>query len=87
MSVSRLTGVQLLVFFCSSTPKVFDNPGISKCLNTLCLLSTHLYFIISFIYDLFVALMIHVSVRSPPLGTEQINILTLWKLITKVGIL
>ena len=56
MFVSRLTGAQLVVFFCSSIPVVlFDNPGISKCLNTLCLLSPHLCFMTGFMYDLFVA--------------------------------
>ena len=55
MSVFRLTGVQLVGFFCSSIPVVlFDNPGISKCLNTLFLLSSHLCIIKGFI-DLFVA--------------------------------
>ena len=40
MSVSRLTWVQLMVFLCFSIPAVlFDNPEISKCLNTLGLLS------------------------------------------------
>ena len=39
MDVSRLTGVQVVVFSRSMIPVVlFDNPGISKCLNTLCLL-------------------------------------------------
>ena len=32
MSVAWPTGVQLLVFFCSSVPVVlFDTPGISRC--------------------------------------------------------
>ena len=56
MSVFRLTGFQLMFFFCSSIPVVlFDNPGISKCLNTLFLLGPHLCFIIGFISDLSVA--------------------------------
>ena len=56
MYVSRLIGVQLLVFFCFSIPAVlFDNPGISKCLNMLFLLSPHLYLIIGFICDISVA--------------------------------
>ena len=57
MSVSRLTGVQLEGVFCFIIPVVlFDNPGISKCPNTLLfLLSPHLCFIIGFIYDLSVA--------------------------------
>ena len=56
MSVSRLTGVQLVVFFCSTIPVVlFDNPGISKCLNTLFLSSPYLGFITGFISDLTVA--------------------------------
>ena len=48
MSISRLTGFQLVVFFCS-------NPGITKCLNTLFLLSPYLCFIIGFICDSSVA--------------------------------
>ena len=56
MSVSRLTGIQLMVFYCSSILVVFfDNPRISKWLKTLFLLSPHLCFIIGFICDLFVA--------------------------------
>ena len=56
MSVSWLTGVQLVVLFCSSIPVVlFDKPWIAKYLNTLYLLSPHLCFIIGFICDLFVA--------------------------------
>ena len=56
MSVSRLTGVQLVVFFCSSILVIlFDNPGISKCLNTFFLLSPHLCIIIGVICDLSVA--------------------------------
>ena len=36
ISVSRLIGVQLVDYFCSSNPVVlFDNPGISKCIYTL----------------------------------------------------
>ena len=32
MSVAGPTGVQLLVFFCSSVPVVlFDTPGVSRC--------------------------------------------------------
>ena len=55
LSVSRPTGDQVCFFFCSSIPVVlFDNPGISKCLNTLYVLSPHLCFMISFICDLFV---------------------------------
>ena len=45
-----------MVFFSSSIPMVlFDNPGISKCLNTLFLLSPHFCVIIGFICDLYVA--------------------------------
>ena len=56
MSVSRLTGVQLvLFFFCSNIPGLFDNTGISKCLNTLFLLSPYLCFIKCFFCDLVVA--------------------------------
>ena len=40
MSFSWLHGVQLMIFFRSSIPVVLlDSPGISKCLNTLFLLS------------------------------------------------
>ena len=36
--------------FCSSVPLVlFENPGFSKCLNTLFLLSSRLCFIIGFV--------------------------------------
>ena len=56
MSVSRLTGIQLLVFACSSIPVVlFDNPGISKFVSTLFLLSQYLCFVTDFFCDLFVA--------------------------------
>ena len=56
MSVSRLTRFQLVVFFCFSIPVVlFDISGISKCFNTLFLLSPHLCFIIGFVCDSFVA--------------------------------
>ena len=51
----RLAGVQLLVFFCSNIPVVFDNPSVYKCLNTLFLLSPHLCFIICFFCDSLVA--------------------------------
>ena len=57
MSVSRLSVVQLVVFFFSSIPVVFDNQGISKCPNTLFLLSPHLCFIKGIICDLFVDLL------------------------------
>ena len=44
MSVSRLNGVQLLVLFCSNISVVlFDNPGISKCLNMLFLMTEQIY--------------------------------------------
>ena len=62
MPVSRLTGVQLLflfylfIFFLLGIPVVlFSNLEISKCLNTLFLLSPRLCFIIGFICELFVA--------------------------------
>ena len=56
MSVSWLTGVQLVVFFCFSISVVlFDNPRISKCLNILFLLSPHLCFIKGFICGLSIA--------------------------------
>ena len=47
-----------MVFFCSSIPVVlFDNPGISKCLSKLFLLSPHLCFIKCFTYDLLLHVM------------------------------
>ena len=53
MSFSLLIRVQLVVFVCSSIPVVlFDDPGISKCLNILFLLSPYLCFLIGFICDL-----------------------------------
>ena len=56
MSVSRPTGDQLEVFYCSSIPvMMFDTPGISMCLNILFLLCLHLCFIIGFICNIFVA--------------------------------
>ena len=56
MSVSQLTGIELVIFFCSSFPVVsFDTPRVSKSLYTLVLLSLHLCVIIGFICDLFVA--------------------------------
>ena len=55
MSVCQLTGVQLMIFFYPSIPVLFDNPGISKCLNTLFLFSPYLCFIIGFIYYSFFA--------------------------------
>ena len=52
MSVFRLTGYQLVIFFSSSTRVVlFDNPGISKCFKTMFRLSPHLCFIIGNILD------------------------------------
>ena len=43
MSVSQLNGAQLLVFLCSSIPVALsDNPGISKCLNTMFLFASSL---------------------------------------------
>ena len=52
MSISRLTGAQMLVSLFSSSPVVFDNPGISKFPNVF-LLRPHLWFIKGFICDLF----------------------------------
>ena len=50
LSVSRSTEVQLEVFACSSIPLVLsDNPGISRCLNKLFLLSPHICFSFSFL--------------------------------------
>ena len=54
--VSRPIGVQLVVFLCPSIPVVlFDIPEMSKCLNTLYLLSPPIFIIKGFICDLFVA--------------------------------
>ena len=56
MSISQLTGSQLVVLFCSSIPVLlFDNPKLSKYHNTLVLMSPHIYFIAGFICALFVA--------------------------------
>ena len=56
LSVAWPTGVQLLVFFCSSVPVVCSapqgSPGVGR--NTF-LSSPHLCFIIVFICDLFVS--------------------------------
>ena len=55
-SVAWPTGVQLLVFFCSSVSVGCSTPKGSSCVgcNTF-LSSTHLCFIIVFICDLFVS--------------------------------
>ena len=70
MSVAWPTGVQLLVFFCSSVPVVlFDtlgSPGVGR--NTF-LSSPHLCFIIVFICDLFVS-------RDDPLMSKKTSTLT-----------
>ena len=57
MSVAEPTGIQLLVFFCSSVPVVlFDTPGISWCRSQhVVYVESHLCFIIVFIYDLIVS--------------------------------
>ena len=56
MSVAWPTGVQLLVFFCSSVPVVlFDTLGISGVGRNTFLSSPHLCFITVFICDLFVS--------------------------------
>ena len=56
LSVAWPTGVQLLVFFCTSVPVVLfdtqESPGVGR--NTF-LSSPHLCFIIVFICDLFVS--------------------------------
>ena len=49
MFVSRLTAVQLGLFCSSILVVCFNNPGISKCLNALLLLSPYLCFIIGFV--------------------------------------
>ena len=52
MFVSQLIGVQRVVLFFPSIPVVlFDNPGITSCLNTLFLLISNLCFIIGFTCD------------------------------------
>ena len=56
MSVAWPTGVQLLVFFCSSVPMVlFDTPGISRCRSQHVSVESSFCFIIVFICDLFVS--------------------------------
>ena len=55
MSVSRPIGDQVAVFFCFNIPMVFYPLGISRCLDSLFLSIPHLYFIIHFICELFVA--------------------------------
>ena len=54
MSVSRPTGVQLAVSFCSSIPvMLFDTTEFSRYLNTLSQLSPYHWYIIGFICDIF----------------------------------
>ena len=56
LSVAWPTGVQLLVFFCSSVPVVlFGNPGSPGVGRNTFLSSPHLCFITAFICDLFVS--------------------------------
>ena len=56
MSVFFMSGVSTGGFLLLQYSSVlFENPGISKCLNTFFLLSHHHYFIIGFICDLYVA--------------------------------
>ena len=56
MSVAWPTGVQLLVFFCSSVPVVlFDTPGSPGVGRNTFLSSPHLCFITVFICDLSVS--------------------------------
>ena len=86
MSVSQHNGVQLVVLFCSSIPVVlFDNPGISKCHNTLFLLSPHLCFTIGFICDLSVARNGSWMSKIPPHGPNRYMFLPLWRLRAGVG--
>ena len=80
-SVSRSTGDQLVIFFCSSR--------ISKCPNTLFRFSPQLCFIIGFICDLFIAR--NDSWMSKKTATQiEKNIiymfLPLWKMRARVGI-
>ena len=58
MSIAWPTGVQLLVFFCSSVPVVlFDTPGISRCRSKhVVSVESSSCFIIVFICYLFVSL-------------------------------
>ena len=79
MSVSELTGVQLVVFFCSSVPvMLFDHSGISKGLIFALLQA------VSMIYLL--PVMIHGWVRRPPHGLKKYILLPLWKLRARVGL-
>ena len=56
MHVSRPVGVQLVIFVCSNIPVVlFETSEISKCLNTLFLLSPNFCFIKGITCDLFIA--------------------------------
>ena len=83
MSVSRLTGAQLVVLFCSNLPVVlFDNPGVSKCLNTLFLLSPR--FIVDFTCDSFVAR--NDSWEWTSIRTEQMYVLTTKKPRVRFGV-
>ena len=55
---------------------LFDNPGISKCLNTLHLLSPHFCFIIGFICDFSVVHNDSRMSKKTSLRTKQIYVLT-----------
>ena len=75
MSVSQLTGVQLVDFVCSSIPLVlFDNPEIFKYVNTMFLLSPHFCLKIGFICDLSAARNDSWMSRKNSTRTEQIRI-------------
>ena len=77
MSVCRLTGLQLIGFVCSNVPVVlFDNQEISKCLNTLFLLSLYLCFTIVFICDLFIARNDSWMSKKTSTRTKQIYVFT-----------
>ena len=77
MSVAWPTGVQLLVFFCSSVPVVlFDTPGISRCRSQHVLSSPYLCFIIVFICDLFVSRDDPLMSSKTSTRTEQLYVLS-----------
>ena len=65
-------------FFCSSIPVVFfDMPGITRCLNTLFLLSPHRGNIVGFICALFVVRNNSWMIKKTSTRTEQIYVLPL----------
>ena len=68
--------------WCSSTPQ--GSPGVGR--NTLFLSSPHLCFIIVFICDLFVSVMIHWWVRKPSRGPNNCMFCAMTEAVGEVGI-